>query len=613
MKEFTLQVDYKICGIVLVGGNNLIARDIEFFEKMLICDMFRGEHSTGVMAGFKPNATTDLFVNVAKAAIPGDVFVRSKLWEEIKSHSTTTQSAYNKTTYITTKTNPKFLVGHNRYATQGAVNDTNAHPFTHGHITLCHNGTLTDQTLLPEHKNFAVDSENVAYAISVWGIDRTIQNLDGAFTLVWHDANLQTVNVIRNSERPFHLVETTTGDWFGASEEDMIMWILTRKKYSPAIKRHFECEEGVQYVFDVSSGFKLKEEIKHELPKFTYKWSNYSTTYYDRSYNTYDYGSKKNETSAIASKVEDTAKARQENILAEAGFPMLKVGKEVDFCSMSMDKYAGTSATMGKMCGWIATSDGYLEVQAHSFPVSNYEVNKTYRGIISYVFINGANQVPTITVRAARLLPSGSKTELVVIEPKQADEDVYFTELMSGEKFTKEEWNERRDDQVVCCVCSNPVTFETSGEAVLDQEGHLYCDTDCFDAMYNDGNVADFEDEPSFGNHAKMEKAPPPALPKCQLCDTTMTPLNVSEKEDVCKDCYDHYYTRSKTVVEEEELNAAPIFRKKINGMFITNSQWNKMNECKICKTRIPWGLAERTMFLFNAPVCDWCKSKVKG
>lgn len=606
MKEFTLQVDYKICGIVLAGGSSLISRDLELFEKMLICDMFRGEHSTGVMAGYKLNATSEVFSKVTKAAIPGDVFVRSELWEGIKNHKVVTQSAYNPSTTITTSLFPKFLVGHNRYATQGAVNNQNAHPFTHGHITMCHNGTLIDQDLLPDHKRFVVDSENICYALSVWGTDKTIQNLDGAFTLVWFDSNEQTVNIIRNDERPFHLVETSGGDWFGASEEDMIMWLINRKKYSPSVKRHFECEVGVQYVFDVSSGFKLKKEIKHELPKFTSKWVNYSSTYTSNSYGGYDYSV----STKPAYQKNMSSEEKQNVILKDSGYGSLKIGGKVEFYSSRIEPYGGYASNTGKLCGWIANSEGYMEIQVHSYPVDDFEMNAVYTGIVSYAFLDHASQVPTMTVRGASKKSKGSPV-LSLSKPvfneisESGNKAEQFRELMSGERFSREEWDKRSEEGKTCCVCSNPILYETSVEALVS-DGNIFCDRDCFDLL-----VSEFNDTPPdiFEEDEDVFLNSPPPLPKCATCDTSMSPNNVSVKEKLCKDCHRHYYESKKDGDEESDK----MFRKEVNGMLITNAQWNKMNECSVCKTRIPWALAEDTEFLFNSPFCGWCKGKIKG
>ncbi|MFW3388022.1 UNVERIFIED_CONTAM: hypothetical protein RF648_18655, partial [Kocuria sp. CPCC 205274] len=180
-------------------------RDIDFFETLLYCDIVRGDHSTGVYSGFSFDPKEPVEVKIRKAAVPADVFIRKKgLWDEVKEEK---RPATHNANATVTKL-PKFLVGHNRYATMGEVVDRNAHPFQHGSITLVHNGTLDNQSLLPDHQKFAVDSENIAYSIDKIGIEETIKKLNGKFTLVWFDAKDQTLNFIRNKDRPFHFMET---------------------------------------------------------------------------------------------------------------------------------------------------------------------------------------------------------------------------------------------------------------------------------------------------------------------------------------------------------------------------------------------------------------------
>ncbi|MSE24831.1 hypothetical protein GKC32_10305, partial [Lactobacillus curvatus] len=71
------------------------------------------------------------------------------------------------------------LMGHNRWATKGKINERNAHPFEHDHIIGAHNGTLRNQHLLPNHLDFEVDSDNIFHAMSTIGVDATIAKTSG--------------------------------------------------------------------------------------------------------------------------------------------------------------------------------------------------------------------------------------------------------------------------------------------------------------------------------------------------------------------------------------------------------------------------------------------------
>jgi predicted glutamine amidotransferase len=125
--------------------------------------------------------------------------------------------------------NNTFVVGHNRFATTGSINDTNAHPFSHGDITLFHNGTLNSHNLLNK-ENYTVDSEAITANFSKsLNIKESLESLKGAYSLVWYDDALQTLNFARNKERPMYFA-TIKGSksTFFASEKGMLEWLLIR-------------------------------------------------------------------------------------------------------------------------------------------------------------------------------------------------------------------------------------------------------------------------------------------------------------------------------------------------------------------------------------------------
>lgn len=377
-----------MCGIVFMGTRVPGIRDIEFFENLLYMDTIRGPHSTGVAAMFKHGYGKDLTVSstIRKAAITGPEFLATSLWEDVSERRT---PGFTKNSFTIER--PFLLLGHNRWATRGAVNARNAHPFRCGHIILVHNGTLTNQALLPDHENYEVDSENIAHAISTIGAAETIQKLNGAFTLAWINEQDKTFNIIRNKERPFHLAETSSGDWFGASEENMLMWILNRGKIPPTIKRHFECEVGVQYVFDISLGTCVfKEEIKHELP--TFRVTSTTTTRSGNGWwNDYGRGESYNGTyykTDAEKRAEEKAKCEAHGL--NAGRDTIVTFKAVDYKPYH-NHYPATNPTYGKLEGYLEPFDGYVEVEALGIVQGTYESNKDglFQGKILSVEMNG--------------------------------------------------------------------------------------------------------------------------------------------------------------------------------------------------------------------------------
>jgi len=125
------------------------------------------------------------------------------------------------------------LIAHNRAATMGQRHNWNAHPFQFDHITLTHNGHVSNaMTLLPAGKkiNHDVDSAHVAAAMAALGEKETLEACTGGFAFVWHNSKDGTLNIARNSGRPLKLAYV--------AGENTLWWMSERLMLRSILERH---------------------------------------------------------------------------------------------------------------------------------------------------------------------------------------------------------------------------------------------------------------------------------------------------------------------------------------------------------------------------------------
>lgn len=196
-----------MCGLLGVAGAIGIKQET-VFKQLLVVDSLRGTDSTGIATIGKANGN----VKVAKQL--GDPY---NLFSD-KRFDSAMGGVH------------KAIIGHNRWATSGGITRTSAHPFEFDTLVGAHNGTLNNKHDLLDHSQFKVDSENLFHQIEQDGLHNTMKIVRGAWTLVWWDKHMHTMNFLRNKERPLSLAVSKGGKGlYWASEGWMLAGVLGRE------------------------------------------------------------------------------------------------------------------------------------------------------------------------------------------------------------------------------------------------------------------------------------------------------------------------------------------------------------------------------------------------
>jgi predicted glutamine amidotransferase len=205
-----------MCGIVgTVGSPSWGSYNLKYdlIKDLLIIDQIRGVDGTGIYMVDKKSGK----VITQKSADHGTDFVNGAIYEGLLNNVDSQQ----------------FIVGHNRAATVGAINDESSHPFQAGTISMVHNGTigLRGNGLKP-YPDCKVDSDVFTHNMAYDGEVETLQNVIGAYAIVWYNTDNGMLRMARNSQRPLYVARIQDKDpfWVYASEEDMIKLAASHNK-----------------------------------------------------------------------------------------------------------------------------------------------------------------------------------------------------------------------------------------------------------------------------------------------------------------------------------------------------------------------------------------------
>lgn len=247
-------------------GDNVATPTYEkMFNNGLVANAVRGQHSTGIISAKEGEQS------YYKNAVNGSSLI--------------TDPNYVK--WLQKQTKVKAYMGHNRHATMGSLGVEGAHPFVHGDITLCHNGTLVGWSHLPDALSFDIDSEYLVYYINKVGIDTAVSEIDGAWALSYVDAASNTINFCRNDERPLYFgrLRVKTGKkmavntWVYGSEKGMLKWIVERNGME--VVNFFELKPEKLLSFDIYSDMSSFEVRDLEYTEYNEcAWMKHVPNYY---------------------------------------------------------------------------------------------------------------------------------------------------------------------------------------------------------------------------------------------------------------------------------------------------------------------------------------------
>ena len=216
----------------------------------------RGSHSSGIA---RVGANTRIY----KSLLPSSKFV------DTKEYNQSVKSLKDNDSYI--------LLGHTRFATEGAIVKSNAHPFRVGDVVGAHNGCVynIEEMQGKLDKQCPVDSQLIFKAINDKdNIQEAIKDFDSDFALSFVKNNPMVLHLCRETNRPLYIAyipEYKT--MFYASESAFIEDAL----FDAGIKNVdvYSLNKNTLYSFDVSKFDDIKMNVEKSLFDYTsrvYQW-----------------------------------------------------------------------------------------------------------------------------------------------------------------------------------------------------------------------------------------------------------------------------------------------------------------------------------------------------
>lgn len=239
-------------------ANNAVVPEESMFDVLMTLSSLRGTDSSGVFGVSKDK----LIASCYKEVMNPISFLSMPLYDKFRTEFITSKSA---------------LIGHTRHATAGGFGLDAAHPHKVEHITLVHNGTLSDWKSLTQVDSVS-DSAAIAGLFSECGGEYTkaLGELLGAYALIWYDEFDGVLRIARNKERTLYYAQYK--NTFLVSSELPFIRLAVERNFSvnkDTDIKYDKFDEGFLYEITPgdSSWNKEKFEIKAK-PTVVYNYNN---------------------------------------------------------------------------------------------------------------------------------------------------------------------------------------------------------------------------------------------------------------------------------------------------------------------------------------------------
>jgi len=233
-------------------------------REMAVDSESRGAHSSGIA---KVGASTRIY----KSLLPSSKFVDTKEYHDaVRS----------------LKTDSYILLGHTRFATEGAIVKSNAHPFKVGDVVGAHNGCVYNISEMQSKldKQCPVDSQLIFKSLNDNDdIQKAVKNFDADFALSFVKENPMILYLTREENRPLYVAYVPSlKTLFYASEDSFVEDALVKSGITDVDT--YSLNKNTLYAFDVSRFDDLKTNVektkfKYDSRVYHYSLNNYATTF----------------------------------------------------------------------------------------------------------------------------------------------------------------------------------------------------------------------------------------------------------------------------------------------------------------------------------------------